>query len=160
MGVSGSGKTTIGHLLAARTGWPFLDADDLHPASNVAKMQVGIPLTDEDRWPWLDLVAAWISERAQDGEGGIVGCSALKRPYRDLLRESDPMLRVVYLRGDHHALTTRLNRRRGHFFPRGLLETQLADLQEPAPDERPIIVLIGQSVDHIVAEILAGLQSD
>jgi gluconokinase len=160
MGVSGSGKTTIGQLLAARTGWPFLDADDLHPASNVVKMQAGIPLTDEDRWPWLQLVAAWIAQQAKAGQCGIVGCSALKRPYRDLLRQGDPMLRVVYLHGDRAALTSRLTRRRGHFFPRDLLNTQLADLEEPTADERPIVVSIGQSSNRTVDAILAGLQAD
>jgi gluconokinase len=160
MGVSGSGKTTIGQLLAARIGCPFLDADDLHAATSVVKMQAGIPLTDEDRWPWLHLVTAWIAQQATSGECGIVGCSALKRPYRDLLRQGDPLLRVVYLRGDREVLTTRLNRRRGHFFPRDLLNTQLADLVEPTEDERPIVVSIGQSSNRTVDAILAGLEAD
>src|SRR5215472_10538354 len=100
MGVSGCGKTTIGGRLAARTGWPFLDADELHPAPSVAKMSRGEPLTDADRWPWLDLVAAWIAGRREAGESGVVGCSALKRAYRDRLREADPGLRIAYLSGD------------------------------------------------------------
>jgi gluconokinase len=157
MGVSGSGKTTIGHLLSARTGWQFLDADDLHPASNVVKMQAGIPLTDDDRWPWLRQVAIWIRGQAQAGHAGIVGCSALKRSYRDLLRGADPSLRFVYLRGDGDLLMGRQNRRLGHFCPRDLLDTQLETLEEPGPEEHPIIVPIGQSSDRQVEAILAGL---
>jgi gluconokinase len=157
MGVSGCGKTTIGTLLGHRTGWPFMDADDLHPASNVAKMQRGIPLTDEDRWPWLDKVAAWISQRVRAGEPGVVACSALKRRYRDVLRRADPSLRVAYLRGSRAILAERLANRRGHFFPRQLLDAQLRDIEEPGPDEQPIIVLIGQSANHTVDEIQAGL---
>src|SRR5258705_4939729 len=116
MGVSGSGKSTIGALLSQRTGWPFLDADDLHPASNVIKMQAGIPLTDADRWPWLDQVANWITQRIQAGECGIVGCSALKRAYRDRLRRADSRLPVVYLRGDRDAPVPRPTRPPGHSF--------------------------------------------
>lgn len=157
MGVSGCGKSTIGTLLGHRMGWPFLDADDLHPAENVAKMQRGVPLTDADRWPWLDLVAAWIADRANAGRPGVVGCSALKRSYRDLLRRADPRLRVVYLWGDREILTERLSHRHGHFFPRQLLDAQLAALEEPTPDEHPVVVPIGQSPDRTVDAILAAL---
>ena len=159
MGVSGSGKTTIGRLLAQRTGWPFLDADGLHPPANVAKMRGGIPLTDSDRRPWLEAVAAWVADRRAAGQPAIVGCSALKRAYRELLRQAAPDLRVVYLQGDRELLERRLVRRQGHFFPAHLLDAQLDDLEEPAPDEHPITVPIGGSeadtVDAIVKR-LAG----
>src|SRR5688572_2114214 len=97
MGVSGSGKSTIGRELAEGTGWLFLDADDLHSQANVDKMRAGIPLTDADRQPWLESVARWIAKRRAVGEAGVVACSALRRVYRDLLREADPALRIVYL---------------------------------------------------------------
>ena len=157
MGVSGCGKSTVGERLADRTGWPFLDADRLHPATNVAKMARGEPLTDADRWPWLDLVATWIAARREAGEPGIIGCSALKRSYRDRLRRADPDLRIAYLSGDREILVERLANRHGHFFPIQLLDSQLADLEPPTADERPIMVQIGQSPDAVVDAILAGV---
>jgi len=157
MGVSGSGKTTIGRLLSARLGIPFLDADDLHSAANVAKMAAGIPLTDADRGPWLTEVAERLAEARSEGRSLIVGCSALKRAYRDLLRDGDPPLRVIYLQGTHDELATRLAQRVGHFFPPALLVAQLADLEEPGPDERPIIVPIGGSPDEMVEKIAVAL---
>jgi gluconokinase len=157
MGVSGSGKTTVGELIADRTGWPWLDADTLHSPANVAKMAGGTPLTDADRWPWLDQVAGWIADRRRDGEPGVVGCSALKRAYRDRLRKADPDLRVVYLEADRDTLIDRLEHRRGHFFPRALLEGQLDDLEPPGPDEEPIIVRSGQSSVDEVASVVAEL---
>ena|SRR6185369_10456859 len=157
MGVSGSGKSTIGRLLARHTGWPFEDADLLHPSANVAKMHAGIPLTDEDRWPWLRQVADWIAQRHADGGPGIMGCSALKRSYRDLLRTADPYLRIVYLRGSAKLLHQRISQRHGHFFPPALLDAQLNDLQEPEPDEHPIIVPIGQSPERTTQAILTEL---
>ena len=157
MGVSGCGKTTIGLLLAERTGWPFLDADNLHPAENIAKMAAGTPLTDDDRWPWLDDVAGWIAARSAAGEPGIVACSALKRKYRDRLREADPELRLAYLRTDPETLHERLAHRVGHFFPQTLLNAQLTDLEHPAADEHPIIVPSGQSPAEQVDAILAAL---
>ncbi len=158
MGVSGSGKSTIGRLLAERTGWPFEDADLLHPPANVAKMHAGVPLTDADRWPWLQVVAAWIAQRHAAGGPGIMGCSALKRSYRDLLRTADPYLRVVYLQGEPGLLHERLMHRHGHFFPSALLSAQLDDLEEPGPDEHPVIVPIGQSPDRTTDAILLALQ--
>src|SRR5262249_34005329 len=159
MGVSGCGKTTVGAVLAARTGWPFLDADDLHPTANVEKMARGEALTDADRWPWLDLVRSWIAARRRDGESGVIGCSALKRAYRDRLREADPDLRFAFLTGDRALLQERLVRRHGHFFPTRLIDSQFADLEPPAADEQPIIVQIGQSPTDVVDAILAGLEA-
>ena len=155
MGVSGSGKTTVGRAIAARAGWPFLDADDLHSPESVARMAAGIPLTDADRWPWLDRVAAWIAGRR--GEPGIVACSALKRMYRDRLRAASPNLRFVYLKATPQEITDRLANRTGHFFPPALARAQFNDLQEPGPDEKPIIVPIGQTPDDIVNRVLAEL---
>ena len=157
MGVSGCGKTTVGRLLATRLDWPFLDADDLHPPANVAKMASGIPLTDADRAPWLGMVAAWIAERRAAGEPGVVACSALKRAYRDTLRAADPELRLVFLEGERELLAERLAHRHGHFFPQRLLTAQLEDLEEPTPDENPIAVPIGLKPDEIVDEIVAQL---
>jgi gluconokinase len=157
MGVSGSGKSTVGTALAARTGWRFLDADALHSPASVAKMAAGTPLTDEDREPWLDAVCAWIAARREAGESAIVGCSALKRAYRDLLRRGDPDLCVVYLKGDRDRLESRLTRRRDHFFPAALLDAQLADLEEPGPDEDAHIVHIGGSVADTVDAVVRAL---
>lgn len=157
MGVSGSGKSTIGALLAERTGAAFIDADGLHPKENIEKMVAGIPLTDADRWPWLGLVAERITEFRVAGEPAIIGCSALKRAYRDLLRAADPRLRLVYLRGSRDELVQRLADRLGHFFPPQLLDAQLAALEEPTVDERPIVVSIGQSQAAIVSQILVAL---
>ena len=157
MGVSGCGKTTVGRLLAKQTGWPFLDADDLHSIENIAKMVAGKPLTDSDRVPWLEQVAAWIAERRAAGESGVVACSALKRAYRDQLRAADPDLRFVYLQSDHDAIRARLAQRVGHFFPRHLVDAQFADLDEPEPDEPHIVVPIGQRPAAQVEAVLAAL---
>jgi gluconokinase len=157
MGVSGCGKSTVGRLLAERTGWPFLDADDLHSAENIAKMATGTPLTDADRVPWLAQVAEWIAERRAAGESAVVACSALKRAYRDRLRQADPELRIIYLRSDRGIISARLARRVGHFFPARLLDAQFADLDEPGSDEHPITVPIGQTPSAEVEDVLAAL---
>ncbi|GAA4612295.1 gluconokinase [Actinoallomurus liliacearum] len=150
MGVSGSGKTTIGAMLAGRLGWKYAEADDFHPPANVEKMHAGVPLTDEDRWPWLRAIGAWMHE--QDAPA-VVTCSALKRKYRDVLRESRPDLHLVYLDGSKELIGGRLAARHGHFFPRQLLDSQFADLETPAPDENALIVSIDQSIETIVEEI-------
>jgi carbohydrate kinase (thermoresistant glucokinase family) len=157
MGVSASGKTTVGRTLAERTGWPFLDADDLHSPEAVARMAAGKPLTDAERWPWLDRIAAWIAARRAAGEPGVVACSALKRSYRDRLRVADPDLRLVYLRASREQIADRLNHRTGHFFPPVLAWAQFDDLEDPDPDERAITVPMGRSTDDEVDEVLAAL---
>ncbi len=157
MGVSGCGKSTVGRLVAERTGWPFLDADDLHSADNIAKMATGTPLIDADRVPWLAQVAAWIAERRAAGESAVVACSALKRSYRDRLRQADPELRIVYLQSERGIISARLAQRVGHFFPPRLLDAQFADLDEPGPDEDPITVPIGQTPSAEVEDVLAAL---
>jgi gluconokinase len=155
MGVSGSGKTTVGRAIAARVGWPFLDADDLHSPESIARMASGIPLTDADRWPWLDRIADWIARHR--GEPGIVACSALKRVYRDHLRAANPDLRFVYLKATQQEIADRLARRTGHFFPPALARAQFRDLQEPGPDENPITVPIKRTPDEIVDLVLGEL---
>lgn len=154
MGVSGSGKTTVGALLAGRLHWPYAEADDFHPPANVAKMAAGNPLTDDDRWPWLHAIGDWIDERIARDEPAVVTCSALKRKYRDALRRPEVML--VYLKGDHDLIARRLAARHGHFFKPALLESQFADLEEPDPDEHVITVPIGGTPSEIVDAIVAA----
>jgi carbohydrate kinase (thermoresistant glucokinase family) len=151
MGVSGSGKTTIGAMLAGRLGWTYADADDFHPPANVAKMHEGIPLNDEDRRPWLEATAEWMKD--QDGPA-VVTSSALKRGYRDLLRAGRPDLRLVYLDGDRELIGDRMAARHGHFFPKELLDSQFADLEEPGPEENPLVVSIDDPPEQVVQEIL------
>jgi gluconokinase len=152
MGVSGSGKSTVGALLAGRLRRPYAEADDFHPPANVAKMAAGHPLTDEDRWPWLAAIARWIDERLATGESGVVTCSALKRKYRDVLRR--PQVRFVYLRGSRELVAQRLAARHGHFFKPELLASQFATLEEPAPDEGAVTVEIGGTPAEIVDAIV------
>jgi gluconokinase len=154
MGVSGSGKTTVGALLAGRLHWPYAEADDFHPPANVAKMAAGHPLTDDDRWPWLHAIGAWIDERIARGEPGVVTCSALKRKYRDVLRR--PEVTEVYLKGDHDLIAQRLAARHGHFFKPALLDSQFADLEEPTPEEHVVTVQIGGTPSEIVDDIVAA----
>lgn len=155
MGVSGSGKTTVAALLAGRLHWDFEDADDLHPAANIAKMHAGIPLTDADRWPWLHAVASWIDGRRAAGRHGVVACSALKRRYRDIIIGHRPDVLLVYLKGDRQLITARLACRHLHFMPAGLLESQFAALEEPTADEHPIVVSIDRRPKEIVDELLS-----
>jgi carbohydrate kinase (thermoresistant glucokinase family) len=157
MGVSGSGKTTVAAMLADALGVAFLEGDELHPRSNVEKMKSGTPLTDEDRWPWLRAIAARIDQWRAEDKAGVVTCSALKRAYRDILIGDRPEVRLVYLKGSHRLIHDRMAARHEHFMPVGLLDSQLATLEEPGPDERPIVVDVGGSPEQIVAEILRQL---
>jgi gluconokinase len=163
-GVSGSGKTTVGALLAGRLGWRFADGDDLHPAANVAKMRAGIPLTDTDRRPWLRAIAAWMDECIGRGEDAVVACSALRRRSRDLLLDGRPAARMVFLAVDREVLARRLAARHGHFFPEKLLSSQFDALESPAPDERVLIVVPADTpaatVDEIMALIWPGQDGD
>jgi carbohydrate kinase (thermoresistant glucokinase family) len=157
MGVSGSGKTTIGEALAARLGWPFEEGDKRHPEANVAKMHAGVPLTDADRAPWLAAVAAWIDDRRDHGGGGVISCSALKRAYRRVVIGDRTGVRLVYLRGDRDLIAQRIAARRHHFMPPGLLRSQFDTLEEPGPDEDPIVVDVAPPPAEIVAAILRRL---
>ena len=157
MGVSGSGKTTVGAMLAGQLGWKYAEADSLHPPVNIEKMAAGHPLTDEDRRPWLAAIAAWIDATVAAGEPAVVTCSALKRTYRDQLGAGRPQVQMVYLKGDRDLIATRLAARQGHFFTAAMLDSQFADLEEPAPDEHALTVSIGGTPKQIVEEILAQL---
>ena len=154
MGVSGSGKSTVGPALAAELNWPFLDADTLHPQANVAKMASGIPLTDADRWPWFDRIVAEMRRYAAAGKNVVIACSALKQAYRDRLA-SGGSVRVVYLKGDAETIAPRLAGRRGHFMPPSLLASQFATLEEP---DNAIVVDIAQPVAAQVAAITRALR--
>lgn len=155
MGVSGCGKTTIGGLVARELGVPFLDGDSLHPATNVAKMASGTPLTDEDRWPWLTAVGY---ELARAGDGGMVlACSALRRGYRDAIRLHVPDAIFLHLHGSKEVLASRLGGRSGHFMPVALLESQFATLEPLEADEAGIVVDIAAPVDDVVAAALSGV---
>ena len=157
MGVSGCGKSTVAALLADRLGWPFEEGDALHPQANIDKMAAGHPLTDDDRRPWLQRVRAWIDQRLDAGESGIITCSALKRAYREVLDPRHGGVIFVYLAGDRQTIGARLTARQGHFMPPDLLSSQFADLQEPAPDEPAIRVEIGPTPDVIAQQILERL---
>jgi len=154
MGVSGCGKTTIAAILASRLGWPFEEGDALHPQANIEKMAAGHPLTDADRWPWLAKVADWIDERLDAGENGLITCSALKRSYRDLINRRGSGLIFVFLAGSKETIAARLAARHGHFMRASLLESQFADLEEPAADEPAIRVDIGPPAAEIVEQIM------
>lgn len=155
MGVSGCGKSTVGALLAGRLGWPFAEGDDFHPAANVAKMHSGHPLDDDDRWPWLAKVAAWVDERLDTVSGGVITCSALKRKYRDVIRRDGVVF--VYLHGTHQQIADRLTARHGHFMPAALLDSQFAALEEPAPDENALRVEIGDNPTALADEVVSRL---
>ena len=144
MGVSGCGKSTVGPLLAVRLGWPFEDGDAFHPAANVAKMSTGTPLTDDDRWPWLAAIAARIAKARADGSGVVIGCSALKRTYRDALRDGHSDVRFVHLAGSLGLIAARQAARRHHFMPASLMASQFATLEPP--DDEPDAVTI--PVEH------------
>jgi gluconokinase len=151
MGVSGSGKSTVGPGLAQALGLPFVEGDSLHPARNVALMAAGTPLTDADRQGWLQAVASTLAQAA--GTGVVVSCSALKRSYRDLLRASAPGLRIVYLRGEPALLARRLQARQHHYMPPSLLQSQLDTLEPPGPDEAVYTADVADAPAQLVAQL-------
>ncbi|GGO72047.1 gluconokinase [Nocardioides deserti] len=150
MGVSGSGKSTIGAALSQRLRVPFADADDLHPEANVAKMARGEPLDDSDRWPWLEAVGRWLADRAAAGTGGVMSCSALKRSYRDQLRHHASETTFVLLEGGRDIIERRQASRPGHFMPPSLLTSQFSTLEPLEPDEDGVVLEVDQGVDAIV----------
>jgi gluconokinase len=156
MGVAGCGKTTVGERLAAALGWPFAEGDRYHPQANVDKMAAGIPLTDEDRWPWLRALAERIRDDDRTGSS-VLACSALKRAYRDILRTGAPRVRFLHLHGDRAVLAERLASREGHFFPPDLLDSQLAALEPLAPDEDGVTVDVALDLEAQLREARLGL---
>lgn len=151
-GVSGAGKTTIGKLLAEQLGWQFYEADDFHPRANIEKMHSGLPLTDEDRWPWLERLRQQIPRSLAAKENAVLACSALKRAYRERLRVSDDV-KFVFLRGDYGLIENQLRHRRGHFMNPALLKSQFADLEEPAAGEDVLTIELGRTPQELVEEI-------
>lgn len=157
MGVSGSGKSTVGLGLARALGWDFRDGDSFHSPANVTKMRSGAPLTDADRWPWLDAISRHIAALEDSGGHVVIACSALRRAYRDRLRAAGARLRFVHLDGSFDLIDGRMRARHDHFMPPSLLESQFATLEAPAPDEKAVTVPIADDPEAIVATILNHL---
>jgi carbohydrate kinase (thermoresistant glucokinase family) len=157
MGVSGCGKSTVGTQLAQRLRWRFEDGDWLHPRTNIEKMHAGMPLTDEDRWPWLDAIAAWIDDTRRQGGHAVVACSALKRRYREIIVGDRADVRLIYLEGDMALIARRVAARHEHFMPPELLRSQFAALEAPGADERAITVSVAPPPHEIVERIVAEL---
>lgn len=157
MGVSGSGKSTIADKLAERLSWSYEDGDRFHPASNVAKMSAGQPLTDEDRWPWLQAIADEIDRVCKAGQHAVIACSALKRAYRDVLVHGRRDVRVIFLNGTKQLIASRLAMRKDHFMPPGLLDSQFETLEAPDASENPVTVSVDASVEAIVDDIVRQL---
>lgn len=155
MGVAGTGKTTIGPLLAARLGVPYAEGDDFHPPANIAKMSAGTPLDDGDRRPWLDSIGGWAHGRA--GLGGVVSSSALKRSYRDRLRAAAPDVVFVHLSGDRALIENRMSHREGHFMPTALLDSQFATLQPLEADEAGVAVSVDGTPEEIAERAVRAL---
>jgi len=159
MGVTGSGKTTIGLQLAKKLGLPYADADQFHPPANIAKMSAGQPLTDEDRWPWLAAISAHINRARAEGRSIIVSCSALKRIYRDILVGGRDDVRLVLLDGTKEEIFERMRARKDHFMPLSLLDSQFATLERPEAAERPVVVSINGAPDEIADAIVGRLSA-
>jgi gluconokinase len=157
MGVSGSGKTTVGTQLAARLGWAFEEGDSLHPVANIEKMAAGIPLTDDDRWPWLARIADWVDAQLDTGSNGVITCSALKRSYRTLINRRGSGVEFVYLAVGKVELEERVDHRAGHFMPPSLLDSQLETLEPPTDSEPAIRVDAGADATLVVDRLLRDL---
>lgn len=158
MGVAGTGKSTVGALLATRLGVPYADGDDFHPPANIEKMRAGTPLTDEDRWPWLDAIGTWAHRQEAEG-GGVVSCSALKRVYRDRLRATAPGIVLVHLTGDRNLIEERMRLRQGHFMPTALLDSQFATLEPLQADEPGVAVDVSGEPEEIADRTAAALEA-
>ncbi len=159
MGVAGSGKTTVAAELARQLGWQLAEADEFHSKANVEKMRAGIPLTDEDRWPWLDAIARWIDAARRAGKPAVVTCSGLKRAYRDRIVGGRDDVRLVYLKGDRALVERRMAARTGHYMPPSLLQSQLDTLEPPAADEQAVALDIGPPPEQLVKAALTALQA-
>jgi gluconokinase len=160
MGVSGSGKSTVAAELVERLGWEFAEGDDFHPPENVAKMRAGQPLDDDDRWPWLQTLASWIGDHEKAGTSVVVTCSALKRSYRDLLREGHPSVWFAHVTVDADLLRKRIENRTGHYMPPSLLDSQLATLHPLQEDEPGEGISGAGSPEAVVDELLTSLDSE
>ena len=156
MGVSGTGKTTVGPLLAEALGVPYAEADDFHPPANIAKMSAGTPLGDEDRRPWLDAIGGWAHDHI--AHGGVVSCSALKRSYRDRLRAAEPGVVFLHLTGERKLIADRMQERKGHFFSGAMLDSQLATLEPLQGDENGVAVDIAPGPETITEQAVAALR--
>ena len=159
MGVCSSGKTSVGTVVASRLNWTFIEGDDLHPPANITKMASGVPLTDEDRWPWLDSIADRMREIDKAGESAVVACSALRQAYRDRLRRSGADLCFLHLTGDVSLIRQRMQNRSGHFMPAGLLDSQLATLEPAGVDEALYEVDITRNVGDLAEAAIKYLTS-
>ena len=157
MGVSGSGKTTIARSIAAATGFEFAEADRFHSPENIAKMEAGHPLTDEDRWPWLRALAAWMNARADDGVSTVITCSALKRTYRDVLRDGPESVDFLHLDGPAELIKGRMSHREGHFMPTSLLQSQIDTLEALEPDESGTVLDLRQTPEVLIKRALDWL---
>ncbi|MDG4782076.1 gluconokinase [Micromonospora sp. WMMD961] len=157
MGVSGAGKTTVARGISAATGLTFAEADEFHSPENVARMRSGVPLDDTARWPWLSDIAGWIADRGAEGRSTVLACSALKRSYRDVLRQGAPHLDFVHLHGPAEVIRARMARRAGHYMPASLLESQFATLQPAEPDESVLVLDVSLAPQALVAAAVEGL---
>lgn len=158
MGVSGCGKSSVGRAIASRTGWTYIEGDNLHPPANREKMASGTPLNDGDRWPWLDTIVAEAQAIDRSGGSAVIACSALKRIYRDRLRQPELSVKFVHLTGERETILTRMQAREGHYMPPGLLDSQLATLEPPGTDEDVATFGIERSVEDIADDVLAALE--
>lgn len=158
MGVSGCGKSSVAQKIAERLGWPLAEGDDFHPAANIAKMSSGIPLTDTDRWPWLDVIVEWTKERDEAGLSTVVTCSALRRCYRDRLSQAPGKTYFIHLDGDREILFARMNARKDHFMPATLLDSQLATLEDLERDEHGFVVDIDADIETVVNTAINQLE--
>jgi carbohydrate kinase (thermoresistant glucokinase family) len=157
MGVSGSGKSTVGKALAARLDWAFQEGDDLHPSANVARMSAGVALTDDDRAPWLAAVGDWIDRCIANGGGGVITCSALKAAYRRTLTKGRPAVGLVYLESSPSLIAARIAKRSGHFMPASLIDSQFADLEPPGPEEDVVVVAADLPTDAQVDVVIKAV---
>jgi len=159
MGVSGSGKTTVAHGIRDALGLVFAEADEFHSDANIAKMKNGIPLTDEDRWPWLEKLSGWMAEQAAQGRDTVIACSALRRSYRDVLRSGVPDVEFVHLDGPADVIRERLSGRRGHYMPASLLESQVETLEPLQADETGVVLDLREPADRLVDQAVEWLGS-
>ncbi|MGC9665264.1 gluconokinase [Planosporangium sp. 12N6] len=157
MGVSGCGKTTVARGISAATGLAFAEADEFHSEANVAMMRAGVPLSDTERWPWLRALAAWVADRAAEGVPTVLACSALKRAYRDVLRQGAPAMEFVHLDGSAAVIRERLSARTGHYMPASLLDSQIAALEPLQPDESGLVLDASRAPDDLVRAAIDGL---